>query len=214
VIPERAKYPVVIALICLVAAGGLAVTFALTQDRIAASKQGELDAALKAVLPALDVEQVPLSDGRTAYVGRDGAGDPIGYAAIGSAQGYSSRIEVMVGVDPTMRILGIRVLAQQETPGLGERTREVPPTKSLWRAGADLFTGVEPEPGREPPFQAQFRGKGKGQLALTSKPGAMDGISQLTGATITSRAVVAAVTDAIETIEGQWPKGEHAEPGR
>ncbi len=39
---ERVKYPIVITLICLVAAAALAVTFAMTQDRIAASKKSEL----------------------------------------------------------------------------------------------------------------------------------------------------------------------------
>jgi len=204
---ERLKYPLIITLICLVAAGALAVTFALTKDRIAASKQGELEAALKAVLPAeaRSVGVTSLGDGRklyTAYEKPDEQGAALGYAAIGAAQGYSSKVKVLVGVDRKMTIREVRILDQQETPGLGERTREVPATQSIWGALAGLFGGdLEAEGERVPQFQKQFRGRTEGDLVLVKEPGSKDNISQLTGATITSRAVVTAVKQAIEVIK-------------
>ena len=203
---ERVKYPIVITLICLVAAAALAVTFAMTKDRIAGSKKSELVKGLEVVLPAAkkSIEERPLSGGEKLYVARAGddeTGDELGYAAIGAAQGYSSKIEVMVGVDADMRIIAIRILAQQETPGLGEQTKDVPPTKTIWRAIADVLTGADDEPVREPPFQKQFRGKTWNQMQLTKQANSTDAILQLTGATVTSQAAVNAVKDAITKIE-------------
>ncbi len=208
---ERIKYPIVITLICLAAAAGLALTFALTKDRIAASRKSELLEGLEAVLPAgrASIDERPFEDAskptpkddEKLYVAVDEDGSEIAYAAIGVAQGYSSKIEVLVGVTPDIEVIAISVLAQQETPGLGERTKEVPPTKTLWRAIADWFADVEPEPKREPPFQKQFRGKTWQQLVLTKDKGSSDKIVQLTGATVTSQAVVNAVRNAIGKIE-------------
>jgi len=203
---ERIKYPIVITLICLVAAAGLAVTFALTKDEIKKSKAKEFDEGLRFVLPKGKTEL--LDKATDVYVAREGE-KAVGYAATGEAQGYSSKIKVIVGVTPEMQIIAMRVLAQQETPGLGEQSRDVPPTKTIWRAVADIFTG-EKEEGPElfPPFQEQFRGKTWHQLALTKERNSKDVISQLTGATITSQAVVNAVRNAIATIENVVKKEE------
>jgi Na+-translocating ferredoxin:NAD+ oxidoreductase RnfG subunit len=145
-----------------------------------------------------------LADDQKLYVARsnaDGTGDELGYAAIGKAQGYSSKIEVMVGVDAEMKIIAIKILAQQETPGLGEQTKDVPPTKTIWRAVADGLSGVGGEPEGEAPFQKRFRGKTWPQLRLTKNASSTDAILQLTGATVTSSAVVNAVKNAITKIE-------------
>lgn len=208
---ERVKYPIVITLICLVAAAALAATFAMTKDRIAASKKSELVKGLEIVLPQAKqfIEERPLrgvtasepEDDEKLYVARFGTGGELGYAAIGSAQGYSSKIEVMVGVDTEMNIIAIKILSQQETPGLGEQTKDVPPTKTIWQAIGDMFAGADEEPEREPPFQQQFRGKTWNQMKLVKQPNSKDAISQLTGATVTSQAVVNAVKDAIAKIE-------------
>ena len=208
---ERLKYPLIITLICLAAATALALAFALTRENIAASKRSELQAGLETVLPARtqSVEEVPLADGGTVYVARELAGrkgKALGYATIGVEQGYSSKIKVLVGVDLDMKIVAIRILEQQETPGLGERTREVPAAKSIWGAIRDLFTGGEDGPAREPQFQKQFRNKTESRLVLVKEQGSKDNISQLTGATITSRAVLTAVRQAVQTIKTNLPE--------
>jgi len=219
---ERVKYPLVITFICLVAATGLALTYAVTRDRIATAEKSELVEALDIVLPAekKSVEERPIkgvtsaqpADEEKLYVAREKAdktGKVLGYAAIGTAQGYSSRIHVMVGVEPdvsTVRIIAIRILKQQETPGLGERSKEVPATKSIWEAIDDAFRGNgDGGEKREAPFQKQFRGKTVDKLVLVKEPNSKENISQITGATITSRAVVTAVKQAIEIIKANVP---------
>jgi len=212
---ERIKYPIAITAICLVAAAALAFTFALTRERIAAAERGELNAALAVVLPAeaKSVQELPVDgvEGETLYVARanaDETGAALGYAAVGVAQGYSSRIHVMVGLTPDNSIYAIRILKQSETPGLGERTKDVPPTKTIWRAIGDAIGGDEGEEAApaEPPFQQQFRGKTWNELELTKDPSNPNAIHQLTGATITSSAVLNAVQAAVKTIEANKPE--------
>ena len=212
---ERVKYPIIMTIICLISAAALAFTFALTKDNISASKKSELVKGLEAVLPAgkAKIDERPLAgvtaaqpgDADKLYVALDDAGNEIGYAAIGSARGYSSEISAMVGVTPDLKIIAVRILSQSETPGLGERTREVPPTKSLWSAIGQMFAAKQaavPETALvEPPFQAQFRNKSVSQLTVTKIPGSKEGISAITGATITTQAVVDAVRNGMQVIE-------------
>jgi hypothetical protein len=74
------------------------------------------------------------------YKGQGKDGSTVGYAALGKAQGYSSTLKVMVGLSSDMdKVLGIKVLYQAETPGLGTRIIEVPTTKTLWT----MFFGGE-----------------------------------------------------------------------
>jgi RnfABCDGE-type electron transport complex G subunit len=196
---ERVKYPLVITLICLASAAGLAVTFALTRGNIKQSKQAEFKAALAAVLPQGEPEAMTEADDPAERVYKGVAGTGVtGYAARGEAQGYSSKIKVLVGVTPDRtRIVAVRILEQQETPGLGERTKEIPPTQTLWEAIGGIVSSSTTGPAAaEPPFQAQFRDKAVNALELNTP----DGINGLTGATITSRAVVDAVRDAVSRI--------------
>lgn len=104
--------------------------------------------ALYIVLPGLEgspMEVTPseIADQDRVYKGLNKAGQLIGYAACGEAQGYSSKIKVMVGTDPGLeKIIGINILAQNETPGLGTKMTEVESTSTLWSVifGKELKT--------------------------------------------------------------------------
>jgi electron transport complex protein RnfG len=91
-------------------------------------------------------------------------GKEIGYVKIGQSPGYSSNIRMMIGVTDG-KITGLRVLSQSETPGLGTRVQE-------------------------PWFQEQFKGLAKEEIELKKNGGKIDAI---TGATISSKAVVEGV---------------------
>ena len=203
---ERVKYPLVITLICLVAATGLALTYAVTKDRIATAEKSELVEALEIVLPKekKSVEERLLkgvtsaqpADEEKLYIARekrDKTGRVLGYAAVGTAPGYSSKIHVMVGVEPDVHGVGV---AEQIV-----QTKEVPATKSIWKAMGDAVRGGGDDEKREAPFQKQFRGKTVDKLVLVKEQNSKEDISQITGATRTSRAVVAAVKQAIEIIK-------------
>jgi electron transport complex protein RnfG len=101
-------------------------------------------------------------------------GEKSGYAFIASGSGYGGDIDILVGLDSGFKIKDISILTQTETPGLGARITE------------STFTD-------------QFKGLSADEVALRSDNGMIDAI---TGATISSRAVVDAVREkTVEIIE-------------
>ncbi|MDX1799327.1 MAG: electron transport complex subunit RsxG [Marinobacter sp.] len=91
-------------------------------------------------------------------------------------EGYSGAIHLLVSIDQTGHILGVRVTQHHETPGLGDK---IEVRKTPW---ITMFTG---ESLGNPPAQ---------QWKVAKDGGAFD---QFTGATITPRAVVKAVKQAL-----------------
>jgi electron transport complex protein RnfG len=103
----------------------------------------------------------------------------IGYAFTGRSTGYSSVIETLVGVDSAGQVIGIRVLSQTETPGLGTKIQEVKYGEKLtW-------------------VQKQFIGKSAATTKVDKDGGE---IVSITGATISSRAVAKSVSEGYRQI--------------
>jgi len=108
------------------------------------------------------------------YRAVDDSGNIMGYAFFQEQRGSQGQIIVAGAVDSSFsNVLGMDVLSHEETPGLGAR-----------------ITTQE--------FQSQFRDIPVSQLALSSSGGSIDA---LTGATISSRAVVNALDTKIGEIE-------------
>ena len=133
------------------------------------------------------------------YAGTDVEAQPVGYACIGEAQGYSSRLKVMVGVSVDFsRITGIKIVFQKETPGLGARIEELATKETLWDKLQGKGPRLAPEQAR-PWFQQQFTDLAVERIKL-KKTEEEEGIDGITGATITSQAVVDAVKEAVKKI--------------
>ncbi len=94
-----------------------------------------------------------------------------------AADGYAGTIELLAGIDRDGVITGVRVLAQHETPGMGAR---IDPRHSDWLLQFIGRSLRNPEPQR---------------WAVHRDGGEFD---QLTGATVTSRAVTAALKHALQ----------------
>jgi electron transport complex protein RnfG len=90
--------------------------------------------------------------------------------------GYAGAIELLIAVDANGRLLGVKTLKQSETPGLGARIADWP------NAWLQIFAGKS------------RTGPGDSGWALKKDQGQFD---QIAGATITSRAVINAVHDAL-----------------
>lgn len=101
---------------------------------------------------------------------RDGEKTGSAFMAVGS--GYGGDIEILVGLDNSFGIKGISILSHTETPGLGSRVTE------------SSFTG-------------QFEGLSINDIALRSEGGKIDAI---TGATISSKAVVSAIREKMAEV--------------
>ncbi len=123
---EMIRYGLILGIICLVASGLLAGMNSLTKARIIAQAQGEEQAGLKEVMPlAENFEEVESESKEVLYYkALDGGGRFIGVAFKASGKGYSSTIETIVGMTKEGEITSIKIISQNETPGLGTRVTE------------------------------------------------------------------------------------------
>jgi electron transport complex protein RnfG len=169
----------------------LAVVHDLTRERIADQEQRAVLQQLQQIVPAgaydnnlhLDFYQFrdeahfPQGQLVTAYRARRN-GEPVAVILrFAAMDGYNGRINLLAGINTQGQLTGVRVISHKETPGLGD--------------------GIEIERGN---WIRSFEGKslqqpGASQWAVRRDGGAFD---QLTGATITPRAVVHAVRRALE----------------
>jgi len=189
--------------IALVASLGLAAAYTATYQIKEQYDLEEREAARREVLPGAEdavFEEVPtdsLVSGKSFvyYAARAGVGsqDVLGYTFTAYGKGYSSTIVTMVGVDTEFAVTGIRIISQQETPGLGTKIQEILSKNTLWQV---LSGNAAEEIGARPWFQAQFDGRGEDRLRVV-KAKTDDGVMAITGATISSEAVAGSVRRGI-----------------
>ncbi|NOY86198.1 MAG: RnfABCDGE type electron transport complex subunit G [Deltaproteobacteria bacterium] len=166
---------VVLGAICLVASLALAMVYEVTKAPIAYQMKLEVIRSLQAVLPGMEIDpdsqyiDLPWKKDQTVRVYRSTGANGIEGVAfqVIAPDGYSGKIQIMMGVLPDGRLGGIEILSHAETPGLGARIVE-------------------------PSFKNQFKGRSLKNTNFKVKKDGGD-IDQLTGATISPRAVVGAV---------------------
>jgi electron transport complex protein RnfG len=180
-------------LLGVIAAGGvslLAGTHLVTRERIAEQEARVLREQLSQVLPAERYDNDPRADWITVQdpvaLGQPGpvrifrarrAGAPVAVVMdLSAPDGYNGDIRLLVGIWYDGSISGVRVIRHRETPGLGD---PIEARRSDW---ITRFTGKSLD-------DPQARG-----WAVRKDGGEFD---QFTGATITPRAVVAAVQRAL-----------------
>jgi electron transport complex protein RnfG len=130
--------------------------------------------ALAAALPAG-------ADPKTAervYVGYGADGRPVGYAIAAGEPGFQDVIELIFGYDPSSgKLLGMKVLESRETPGLGDKIEKDSAFVRQFRAALAPLVGVKPD---------------------RHTPGDAHQVDMITGATISSRAVIRIINHAVE----------------
>jgi electron transport complex protein RnfG len=130
--PSVLRIQVVLVTIALISGLSIATVHELTRPMVLAQRGGLLGAAALEVLPgavsyriyARDAEGglalLPGADGAELFLGLDVRGEPVGAAIVASGMGYQDTIQLVYGLDPVEgRLLGMRVVASRETPGLG-----------------------------------------------------------------------------------------------
>ena len=204
-IKEFARMVFALAIITALAGLGLGMVYDVTAKRIEEQKAAAQTAALGKALPGCEVTSGKLSAGGVDYWMAKTPDGKSAYGFVARTMGYQSEIVVMVGIDEAADILGMSIISQAETPGLGARLQEVAVDTTIWQA---LFGQAE-TPEAAPPawFAQQFVGlsiekpveveKGTEWKAMAESEQAAlrkrNNISSLSGATISSRAVVSAV---------------------
>lgn len=171
---------------CLGFAILLASTDHVTAQDIAARSLEDRQNSLSQVIPPAIHDNNPVTntlpmkneDGEEITVYRatkEGRVTGVAYEIFGS--GYAGRIKLMLGVDAEGRVLGVRVLAHKETPGLGDK---IEVKKGDWIL---RFNGLSIG---NPPIEKWKVKKDGGQF------------DQFAGATITPRGVVGAIRKGLE----------------
>lgn len=164
----------------------LAISDSITVDDIAARALEDRLNSLSQVIPDsihdnnLVADAITMKNERnkeiTVYrATREGKVTGVAYEIFGS--GYAGEMKLMLGLDAQGKILGVRVIAHKETPGLGDKMEE---KKGDWIL---RFTGLSL--GNPPPDKWKVKKDG-GQF------------DQFAGATITPRGVIDAIRKGLE----------------
>ncbi|TGC09662.1 Rnf electron transport complex subunit RnfG [Methanolobus halotolerans] len=170
-------------IISVIAALLLGITYIPTQEQLEKNIQAAQEEILQELIP--DAQEFEPVEG-TQAVGEDGqrdilyyraldeSGNVVAYAFFHEQTGYGGPIMVAGAVDSSFsNVLGMDIIRHEETPGLG----------------AKITTND---------FRSQFQGVPVSELDLSRDGGSIDAI---TGATVSSRAVVNAMDSKIEEIE-------------
>ena len=187
-----ARMILVLTCVGLISGGFLAGVGLWTKDKIAFNVQQEIEQAIQTVVPGTAVsEKLYEERAFTVYAGKAEDGTLAGYAVYASGSGFQDTITLMFGTDVELKKLTrLTILKQTETPGLGANIER-----------DDLFL--------------KFWGDRDIQAALTlHKPAASatneltpTEINTITGATISSEAVLNIVNLSLEKLKDKIEQG-------
>jgi electron transport complex protein RnfG len=193
------------------AMAGLAIVlvFAWANPQIEAHRALVLAQAITEVLGGPErYETVYLEDGRLTpqpadttgldrvYVGYDASDQPIGVAMQAGEAGFQDIISLIFGYDPgTGDLMGMKVLESKETPGLGDKIE------------------------KDSAFVRQFREVGTPLEGVKADRASGDHVEvvMITGATISSRAIINIINHRLEALGGPvstyWSSPMASAPG-
>lgn len=179
---NKGKFIIKLALILLAVSAVMALALGimneLTKEPIRVYAENKTKEAYANVLAAEEYEEVQIPEGIKGITklsaAKDADGNVIGYVAESTFSGAQGMITMVTGLDSELKCTGIFVTKHSETSGLGAKA-------------ADTSAGA---------WRDNVVGQGDG-IALTKDHGEVDAIS---GATITSRAVVTQIQNVIDAV--------------
>ncbi|MEA1944722.1 MAG: FMN-binding protein [Euryarchaeota archaeon] len=165
--------------IAAVAAVILTLTYGVTQEELQRRAEllggpGQQLRDMGIVPDAASFKAVTVDGEDLYYEAFDSSGNHIGYGFIADIPGSQDVMTIAGGMDIDLKMTGVKVLAQKETPGIGDKVQSTPE------------------------FTDSFVGVGLDGLTLSSDGGKIDGIS---GATLSSVAVTDGVRGMVEKIQ-------------
>lgn len=117
------KTGLILALVCAIAAGSLALTQNVTSGIIAERQERELQAMLIELLPTADSFELVTEENAQYYLGKS-SGQLVGAVVVGEASGYGGLLQLLVAVNPQGVIQSVNVRSQSETIGIGSRAMQ------------------------------------------------------------------------------------------
>lgn len=186
------KMFVVLTLIAVLSGGLLSALNSVTEPHIKAHRARELKAAIAEVLPPYDYYDRYSKGLVTLYVGMDKeSGQPVGVATRLIGNGFQGKISVMIGIKPDFNELtGFRVLEQVETPGLGTKIVVDPSNKTDPFWFPEQFKGLQFNPSIT--------------VIKNVKPSKPNEVQAISGATISSKAVVSILNSQLPGIQAVY----------
>jgi len=176
----------VLGIIGLFAGASLGAMHLWTRTRIAENEKAELEGKVKDLFPDCEISRRQLTKEIVLYEATTADGQRAGYAFEAKGMGYQGDIRLIVGVKPDLKeMVGLAVMPTSETPGLGKRIEE-----SEFR---EQFVGLDVS--------------GPVQLVKGSR-GAGNEISAITGATISSKAVIRILNKQMAEMRQLLPGGK------
>lgn len=181
---------ITLAVIAAICTALVALTYRLTAERIVANEQAWLERSLQPALSGLFYDSgvteskivippphdLPGSEAAIIYRVYAEAAPVAALFVVSARDGYAGPIRILVGIDTMGVVTGAHVLEHRETPGLGDRVES---TKSDWVKQFNGHSLLDPEP-------TGWAIKGDG--------GQYD---QLTGASVTPRAIIKAIKETL-----------------
>lgn len=141
---QTLRFGITLGLICAFSGLALAVVFNSTKERILAQSRLEETKAIKEILPEVGNFEAVEGNGQIMYykiLDRKGKFTAVVFKAL--AKGYSSDIEVLVGMYQDGKISAVKILSQNETPGLGTRIEEPNFLEQFTNKDALQLSGVQ-----------------------------------------------------------------------
>lgn len=173
-------------LIGIIAGGSLSLVSNWATPKILLNQKAETERAIFLVhLDGKKYESMK-NAGFEVYKVFDQNDKSVGYSLVYSGNGFQGKIKMMIGLTEDLdKITSIEILEQSETPGLGTKILE-PPYKNQ-------FNGLIPNPNIK--------------LVKGIEPTNPNEVQAITGATISSKAVVTIANEGISKLKAVLEKG-------
>ncbi len=176
---NRMKMILILTLFACISGGVLSLVYLFSSPLIEANMLEERNRSIFEVVPGVKTYEEKMQDDLAYFLCKDESGSVIGIALPVQGNGYQGVIKLMVGLTPSLdRITGMAVLDQVETPGLGGRISE--------KSFQEQFNNISTHPAVE--------------YVKNQEPDKENQIKAVTGATISSRSVVAIINKNIQKL--------------
>ena len=178
---ETFKIILVLTLVCISCAFFLSLVNTSLARKIETNAQNRVKNAITKLAPkAVKIDKINTASD-IIYKLSEENNKLIGYAFIASGQGYQGKIKMLVVINSDLKsLVGIEIVGSLETPGLG--------AKIQGSAFRDQFKDLDIKSSIE---------------CLKEEPSKKNQIMAITGATVSSKAVVNILNTRIRTLRGQ-----------
>lgn len=179
------KMLIVLSVIGIISGASLSEVDQWARPKIAEHRQKATEEAIFLVQPEGKTYEKLNSD-FDVYKVMDANGNPIGYSMPFEGNGFQGKVRIMFGISDDLKtVVGLKVLEHAETPGIGTKIEE--PFYN------DQFKNVSTKPNI-----VAVKGKA---------PSNPNEIETITGATISSKAVIGIVNAGVEKLKNHIQKG-------